>query len=165
MLKEELKQIDPDYYETADLNNPKRVLKALEIYQMTGKPYSSLRTETIKERPFQIIQIGLNLERSQLYQRIDQRVDQMITTGLVEEARQFYPYKHLNSLNTVGYKELFGYFDGEYDLDEAIRLIKRNSRRYAKRQLTYWNRNTDIQWFNPSEKKEILKYIETALGS
>jgi len=163
-LKEELKIVDPTYYEMVDLNNPKRILKALEIYRMTGKPYSSLRTDSIKERPFQIIQIGLMLERAQLYQRIDQRVDQMISDGLVEEARLFHPFKLLNSLNTVGYKELFDYFDGKYDLEEAIRLIKRNSRRYAKRQITYWNRNSDIQWFHPLQKVDMLEYIEQQIN-
>ncbi|PKP11788.1 MAG: tRNA (adenosine(37)-N6)-dimethylallyltransferase MiaA [Bacteroidetes bacterium HGW-Bacteroidetes-4] len=158
-LQNELQKIDPDYYNLADLKNSKRVLKALEVYYMTGKPYSVLRTEQVKPRPFKIIQIGLKMERAELYQRIDQRVDGMIKAGLVDEARKFYPYKQLNALNTVGYKELFGHFDGTYDLEEAIRLIKRNSRRYAKRQITWWNRDKNIHWFHPEQTAEILDFI------
>jgi len=159
-LKEQLQQVDPDYYASADLNNPKRILKALEVFEMTGKPYSSLRTNTKKERPFNIIKIGLKMERGELYNRINLRVDKMLEAGLIDEAKQFFAYKHLNSLNTVGYKELFGYFNKDYDLQEAIRLIKRNSRRYAKRQITYWNRDKTIQWFHPSQKTEILQEIQ-----
>ncbi len=162
-LQQELFKIDPDYYQTADLKNPKRILKALEVFYITGKPYSSFRTNESKQRPFKIIQIGLAMDRQELYNRIDQRVDQMVEAGLVEEARPFFPYNHLNSLNTVGYKELFGYFNHEYNLEEAIRLIKRNSRHYAKRQITYWNRNKDIEWFHPSEKLKMLDYIKTGL--
>jgi tRNA dimethylallyltransferase len=158
-LQNELQKIDPDYYNQVDLKNSKRVLKALEVYYMTGKPYSVLRTEQVKPRPFKIIQIGLKMERSELYQRIDQRVDSMIKAGLVDEARKFHPYKQLNALNTVGYKELFGHFDGAYDLEEAIRLIKRNSRRYAKRQITWWNRVENIHWFHPTQTTEILDFI------
>jgi len=158
-MLEELKRIDPQYYEIADLNNPKRILKALEVFEITGKTYSSLRTETKKTRPFNIIQIGLTMDRAELYNRINLRVDNMVKAGLVDEAKQFYNYRHLNALNTVGYKELFGHFSGEYDLEEAIRLIKRNTRRYAKRQLTYWNRDKSIQWFHPSQKTEILEKI------
>lgn len=158
-LQNELQKIDPDYYNQVDLKNSKRVLKALEVYYMTGKPYSVLRTEEVKPRPFKIIQIGLKMERSELYQRIDQRVDHMIKAGLIDEARNFYPYKQLNALNTVGYKELFGHFDGAYDLEEAIRLIKRNSRRYAKRQITWWNRDENIHWFHPTQTTEILDFI------
>ncbi|MCK9206168.1 MAG: tRNA (adenosine(37)-N6)-dimethylallyltransferase MiaA [Salinivirgaceae bacterium] len=164
-LKEELEKADPAYYQIADLNNSKRILKALEVYYMTGKPYSGFRTKETKPRPFQTILIGLTMERQELYRHIDQRVDQMLADGLVEEARLFYPYKHLNALNTVGYKELFGYFGHEYDLEEAIRLIKRNSRRYAKRQMTYWNRNQNIRWFHPTQMKEILEYIRTGLNT
>jgi len=162
-LQQELLKVDAEYYQTADLNNPKRVLKALEVFYMTGKPYSTLRTNESKKRPFKIIQIGLAMDRQELYDRIDKRVDQMLEAGLVEEARAFFPYKHLNSLNTVGYKELFGYFNNEYDLEEAIRLIKRNSRHYAKRQITYWNRDKSIEWFHPSEKIKILNFIKTGL--
>lgn len=158
-LQERLKKIDGDYYQIADLNNSKRVLKALEVYEMTGKKYSQLRTKTIKKRDFIIKKIGLTMDREKLYRRINLRVDEMIKEGLVEEAKQFLPYKNNNSLNTVGYKELFGYFSGEYDLNEAIRLIKRNSRHYAKRQLSWFHRDKEIEWFSPFQKEEILKHL------
>jgi len=161
-LREELKKNDPDFYNIVDLNNYKRILKALEVFEMTGKPYSQLRTNPKKKRPFNIIQIGLNMEREELYNRINLRVDKMIEAGLVNEANQFYQYRNLNALNTVGYKELFGYFDGNYDLQEAIRLIKRNTRHYAKRQLTWWNRDKSIVWFHPSQKEKILETIIAA---
>lgn len=158
-LQEELNKVDPDYYQQADLCNSKRILKALEVFYATGIPYSRFRTKIVKPRPFETLWIGLSMERTELYQRIDKRVDQMLESGLVDEAKLFYGYRHLNSLNTVGYKELFGHFEGLYSLEEAIRLIKRNSRRYAKRQLTYWNRNPDIRWFQPTQKNEIIEYI------
>ncbi len=160
-LKNELEKVDLPYYQIADLNNSKRILKALEVFYMTGKPYSDFRTQEPKPRPFNTLLIGLTMERSELYHRIDQRVDQMLADGLIEEAQLFHPYKHLNALNTVGYKELFGYFGHEYDLEEAVRLIKRNSRRYAKRQMTYWNRNQNINWFTPNQKREILELIHS----
>lgn len=159
ILQEELKKIDPEYYEIADIQNSKRIIKALEVYYSSGKLYSSFRSNQVKERSFNIIQIGLQMEREELYQRINLRVDKMVEAGLVEEARQFFPHRHLNALNTVGYKELFDHFAGNYDLDEAIRLIKRNSRHYAKRQMTYWNRDKSIHWFHPSQKQEILNFI------
>lgn len=159
-LQERLKQVDPEYYNNSDVFNAKRVLKALEIFEMTGKPYSEFRTAQVKERPFNIIQIGLTMDRDKLYDRINLRVDLMLEAGLIEEAKQFYDFKHLNSLNTVGYKELYGHFDGEYDLDEAIRLIKRNSRRYAKRQMTWWNRDKSIVYFKNNQVPEILSYIK-----
>lgn len=158
-LQKLVKQVDPEYYAIADINNSKRLLKALEIWEMTGKPYSLLRTSQVKERPFKIKQIGLAIDRDELYNRINLRVDKMIEAGLVDEARRFHTYQHLNALNTVGYKELFGHFNGEYNLDEAIRLIKRNSRHYAKRQITWFNRDRKIKWFHPSQEKEILNYI------
>ena len=160
-LQEKLKKIDPDYYNIADINNSKRLLKALEVYQMTGKKYSTFRTGSIKERPFNIKQVGLTMDRNKLYDRINLRVDLMLEAGLIEEAKQFHKFKNLNSLNTVGYKELFGYFDNDYDLNEAVRLIKRNTRRYAKRQLSWFNRDNTIQWFHPQNKMEILNYIST----
>lgn len=160
-LQEKLKTIDPEYYEAADINNSKRILKALEVYEMTGKKYSSLRTESSKTRPFSIKQVGLTMDRDELYERINLRVDLMLEAGLIEEAKLFHPYKHYNSLNTVGYKELFGYFDDEYDLDEAIRLIKRNSRRYAKRQMSWFKRDHTIQWFHPNEKNKIIDFIQS----
>lgn len=159
-LQELVRDIDPEYFEIADINNSKRILKALEVYRMTGKKYSSLRTDSSKERPFKIKQVGLTMDRDELYERINLRVDLMLEAGLIDEARQFHQYKSYNSLNTVGYKELFGYFDGEYNLDEAIRLIKRNSRRYAKRQLSWFNRDKSIEWFHPKEKNKIITYIK-----
>ncbi len=158
-LRFELKRLDPDYYAVADLKNPKRLLKALEITLQTGKPYSTFRTKTIKKRDFNILKIGLNMDREKLYERIELRVDKMIENGLIDEAKQFIEYKKLNSLNTVGYKELFPYLEGEYSLERAIELIKRNTRRYAKRQLSWFNRDKEINWFMPDEKEKILNFI------
>lgn len=158
-LRTELKNLDPDYYETGDIVNPKRVLKALEVIAQTGKTYSSQRTGQAKQRPFDIVMVGLTMERQQLYNRIDSRVDTMLEAGLEAEARNLYKYKHLNSLNTVGYKEFFGYFDGEYDFDEAVRLIKRNSRRYAKKQMTWFNRYQQMHWFNRTNEDDIIDFI------
>lgn len=158
-LRAELKNLDPDYYETGDIVNPKRVLKALEVIAQTGKTYSSQRTGQAKQRPFDIVMVGLTMERQQLYNRIDSRVDTMLEAGLEAEARNLYKYKHLNSLNTVGYKEFFGYFDGEYDFDEAVRLIKRNSRRYAKKQMTWFNRYQQMHWFNRTNEDDIIDFI------
>jgi tRNA dimethylallyltransferase len=159
VLKNELKQIDPDYYQIADLNNPKRIMKALEVYAMTGRTYSSFRTESTKKRNFDIVLIGLKMEREILYQRIDLRVDKMLLAGLENEARHLYPDRHLNSLNTVGYKELFDYFDGKYDREEAIRLIKRNSRHYAKRQMTWFTRYPQMVWFERDDKSGLMDFI------
>jgi tRNA dimethylallyltransferase len=159
----ELKKLDPIFYQEVDLNNAKRVIHALEVCLMSGKPYSSLRTNEGKKRSFEIIKIGLNRDREELYNRINKRVDIMLSDGLEKEARELYPHKSLNSLNTVGYKELFGYFDRQYDYDEAIRLIKRDSRRYAKRQLSWFNRDKDILWFNPDEEDDIIKAIEAKM--
>ena len=158
-LRIQLKKLDPDYYETVDLRNPKRLLRAIEVCLTTGKPYSSLRTSTKKERPFKIIKIGLNLPRDILYNRINQRVDKMIKEGLVEEALQVFPFRHLNSLNTVGYKELFDHFEGNTDIATAIDLIKRNTRRYARRQLTWFRKDKDITWFHPDQNEEIIQYL------
>ena len=163
-LRFELKRLDPDYYAVADLKNPKRLLKALEITIQTGKPYSTFRTNITKKRDFNILKIGLNMEREKLYKRIEQRVDKMIEKGLVEEARSFLSFKHLNSLNTVGYKELFPYLEGKYSLERAVELIKRNTRRYAKRQLSWFNRDKEIHWFHPDEREKVLEFIlENAL--
>lgn len=155
-----LKELDPAFYEVVDLNNAKRVLHAVEVCMMAGKPYSSLRTNTPKDRGFRIIRIGLNRDKPELYGRIDKRVDRMLAEGLEEEARSLFPYKGLNPLNTVGYKEFFDYFEGKTDYDEAVRLIKRNSRRYAKKQLSWFRRDTDIRWFLPEEREQILAYIK-----
>ena len=151
-IRMQLKLRDPIFYDQVDLKNHKRVIHALEVCIMTGKPYSSLRTNKVKERPFEIVRIGLNRPRHLLYERINARVDQMIERGLVEEARRFYPHKHLNSLNTVGYKELFMYFDGECNLEFAIDKIKQHSRNYARKQLSWYNRSDDIHWIDLSDK-------------
>ncbi|MBN1253344.1 MAG: tRNA (adenosine(37)-N6)-dimethylallyltransferase MiaA [Bacteroidales bacterium] len=164
-LRFELQKYDPEYYKIADLKNPKRLLKALEISIMTGKPYSSFRTKENKTRNFSLLKIGLNIEREQLYYRIDQRVDKMIENGLLDEAKQFLNNKHLNALNTVGYKELFPYFEGEYNLDRAVELIKRNTRRYAKRQLSWFNRDKEIKWFNPSERENIFEFVKNNISN
>lgn len=150
-IRAQLKILDPIFYDQVDLRNHKRVIHALEVCLMSGKPYSSLRTNTIKERPFSIIKIGLTRNRDELYNRINLRVDKMIEDGLVEEARHFYPQKHLNSLNTVGYKEMFKYFDGEWTLDFAIEKIKQSTRIYSRKQLTWFKRDKDINWINLSE--------------
>lgn len=162
-LCEELRRLDPEYYNIVDKNNPKRIIHALEICTMTGKTYTSFRKNTIKKRPFNIIKIGLNRDREELYGRINQRVIQMIGCGLVEEARNVYHLKGLNSLNTVGYKELFKYFDGEYSLDEAIFRIQCNSRKYCRKQITWFKRDEKIKWFHPDNIEEIIKYIENLI--
>ncbi|WP_299579273.1 tRNA (adenosine(37)-N6)-dimethylallyltransferase MiaA [uncultured Sunxiuqinia sp.] len=162
-LRMKLKQLDASYYQQVDLKNPKRLIRALEVCLMTGKPYSSFRKETIKERPFKILKIGLNMEREKLYNQINKRVDLMMAAGLEEEARSIYPFKHLNSLNTVGYKELFAYFDGETSLEKAVELIKRNSRRYARKQLTWLRKDPDIHWFEPHQQEEIICFIHETL--
>jgi len=159
-LRFELKKLDPDFYNLVDLKNKQRVLRALEVCLQTGKSYSSFRTHLLRERNFKIVKIGLTMNRDELYQRINLRVDQMIEQGLVEEARSMFPNKHLNSLKTVGYRELFDYFEGKQSFEKAIELIKRNSRHYAKRQLSWFNRDKEINWFNPSQFEEIVKCIE-----
>lgn len=159
----ELKEADPIHYDEVDRMNYKRVIHAVEICRMTGKPYSSFRTNIKKERPFKIIKIGLTRDRDELCDRINRRVDQMMTDGLLEEARKVYPYRHLNSLNTVGYKELFNYFDGEWSLDFAVEKIRRNSRVYARKQMTWFKRDEEIEWFHPEEETDILNSIEKKL--
>ena len=159
-LCEELRQRDPDYYEIVDKQNPRRVVHALEICVMTGKPYSSFRTQAKKTRPFRIIKIGLTRPREELYKRINRRVDKMIKDGLVEEAKEMYPKRDLNALNTVGYKELFDYLKGKWTLHEAVERIKGNTRRYARKQLTWFKKDEHIQWFHPDDKDEIIRYIE-----
>lgn len=160
----ELKLLDPEYYQQVDLKNPKRVIHALEICYMTGRTYTSFRTRTTKKRPFHILKIGLKRDREELYERINRRVDLMMEEGLLEEARQVYPYRHLNSLNTVGYKELFSYFDSTWDLPFAIEKIKQNSRIYSRKQMTWFKRDTDITWFHPAQTDEILHFIEKQLS-
>lgn len=158
-----LKKLDPDWYSQVDLKNAKRIMHALEVCLMTGKPYSSFLTRSVKEREFAIVKIGLNRDRDELFERINHRVDLMVESGMEKEARELYPLRHLNALNTVGYKEWFDYFDGKFDREEAIRLIKRNTRRYAKKQLTWYRNDPDIHWFHPSQEKEILAFLQSVL--
>jgi tRNA dimethylallyltransferase len=163
-LQQRLLSLDPEYYNIADLNNAKRLLHAVEVCQMTGKTFTSFRKNTIRTRPFRMIKIGINQQREVLYERINKRVELMMDAGLLEEAKSVYPYRDLNSLNTVGYKELFAYFDDDCSLEEAVDLIKRNSRKYARKQLTWFRRDTDIQWFEPDQQEEIISYINKELG-
>lgn len=158
-LVEELKQLDPEHYEVVDRQNPRRVVHALEICHMTGKTYTSFRKAEKKQHPFQIVKIGLNRDRSELYERINLRVDKMIQNGLVDEARNLTSYRHANALNTLGYKEIFNYFDGIWSLEEAIERIKGNTRRYARKQLTWFKRDATMRWFHPNDVELIKNYI------
>lgn len=158
-LVAELRLLDPEYYNEADVKNPKRVMHALEICYMTGKPYSSFRKRSIKERPFKIIKIGLQRDRDELYERINRRVDMMIEQGLIDEVKRFMHLRHHNSLNTVGYKEIFKYLDGEWTLPFAIEKIKQNTRIYSRKQVTWYRKEKDIAWFHPDDIQEIIKYI------
>ncbi len=160
-LRLQLKKQDPEYYKTVDLKNPTRIIHALEICLMTGIPYSQFRTAPNKKRPFSIVKIGLNTDRKIVHGRINKRVDLMIDAGLEEEARSVYRYKHLTALNTVGYRELFAYFDGEISKEKAIELIKRNSRRYARKQLTWFRKDETMKWFEPDEIAKIIKHIHS----
>ena len=159
-----LRKLDPEHWEIVDRKNPRRVLHALEICIQTGKTYTSFRSNTTKERPFNIIKIGLNRDRNELYVRINQRVLNMIDEGMIKEALSVYPKRTLNSLNTVGYKEMFEYLDGLTTLDEAIFKIQSNTRKYARKQLTWYKKDNDLQWFNPDNVEEILKYISTIVS-
>ena len=159
-----LRKLDPEHWEIVDRKNPRRVLHALEICIQTGKTYTSFRSNTTKERPFNIIKIGLNRDRNELYDRINQRVLNMIDEGMIKEALRVYPKRTLNSLNTVGYKEMFEYLDGLTTLDEAIFKIQSNTRKYARKQLTWYKKDDDLQWFNPDNVEEILKYISTIVS-
>lgn len=159
-LVEELQRLDPAYAEVVDRCNPARVMRALEVCISTGRPYSEQRSGTITERPFNIVKIATDMPRDILYERINKRVDIMVEEGLIEEVRNLYPKRELNALQTVGYRELFDYFDGKCSLNEAIELIKRNSRRYAKRQMTWFRRDEEFRWFAPSDIEGIIKYIQ-----
>ena len=158
-LVEQLKELDPEYYEIVDRQNPRRVVHGLEICLMTGRTYTSFRKREKKERPFRIVKIGLNRPREELYDRINQRVDQMMQQGLLEEAKALYPMRQMNALNTVGYKELFDYLDGRWPLEEAVERIKGNTRRYARKQLTWYKKDPQIRWFHPDDKEQIISYI------
>lgn len=162
-LRQQLLQLDPDYYKICDLNNHKRIIKALEVSIQTGKPYSSFRTGNKKQRSFSIIKIGVNYPREILHQRINQRVDKMIGEGLLDEAQSLYPLKHLNSLNTVGYRELFDYFDNKTSLETAVELIKRNTRRYARKQISWFNGDNDLAWFQPDKVDDIINYCNSKI--
>ena len=158
-MRNELRMLDPDYYHTADTRNPKRVVHALEVCYTTGRPYSSFLTKERKQRPFSIIKIGLRRERQELFDRINRRVDVMMEEGLLDEARRLYPFRKENALNTVGYKELFRYLDGEWELPFAIEKIKRNTREYAKKQMTWFAHDTSIQWFHPNKVDDIFQIL------
>lgn len=158
-LLKQLDQLDPAYAAVIDRANPQRVIRALEVCLSTGQPYSSFRQGKKVERPFKVIKVGLTRNREELYARIDQRMDEMLAKGLVEEARSLLPYRYHNALQTVGYTEVFEYLDGQYDYEEMVRLLKRNSRRYAKRQLTWFGKDPKIQWFHPTQYEAIVQYI------
>ena len=162
-ILEELRRADPKHYGEVDRNNYKRVIHAVEICRQTGRPYSSFRTNRKKERPFNIIKVGLFREREDLYNRINLRVNQMMDDGLLAEAQAVYPYRHLNALNTVGYKELFKYLDGEWNLDFAVEKIKRNTRVYARKKLTWFKRDNRIHWFHPEDEDEIMAFLKEKL--
>ena len=163
-LAEQLKELDPEYYNIVDRQNPARVMRALEVCLSSGCKYSELRSGERKERDFQIVKVGVTMPREQLYDRVNRRVDMMIAAGLEAEARAVLPYRHCNSLRTVGYSEMFDYFDGVTTLEQAVELIKRNTRHYAKRQLTWFRRDAEVQWFNPSDREQIVKYIDSQFG-
>lgn len=162
-LQEKLKELDPDYYAAVDIQNPQRVIRALEVSLTTGKPFSSYRTGSRKKRAFNIIKIGLSVDRETLYNQVNNRVDQMISAGLLEEVKGLLPFRNLNALNTVGYVEIFNFLDGKATLDEAIALIKQNTRRFAKRQLTWFRRDQEIEWFSPDQFPDILNYINSRI--
>ena len=159
-LLERLRAADPVYYDRVDRQNPQRVMRALEVFEATGKPYSAFRKGNRKERPFRTLKIGLELPREKLYERIDERVDAMIAAGLFEEAESLFPYRYLNALQTVGYTEIFDFLEGKYDREECVRLLKRNTRRYAKRQMTWFRRDGGIKWFSVPDFVEIEGYIK-----
>lgn len=162
-LAMQLRELDPSYADVVDLQNPARVMRALEVCLTTGRPYSEQRSGERRERPFNIVKVGTDMPRDVLYERINHRVDMMVEQGLIEEARTMYPKRHLNALQTVGYRELFDHFDGKCTMDEAIELVKRNSRRYAKRQMTWFRRDAEIGWFSPSDINSIVAFIDGKL--
>jgi tRNA dimethylallyltransferase len=159
-LQEEVEKSDPSYFEKVDINNPQRLIRAIELFRASGIMTSQLRSKTKRSHDFEIVKIGLELEREELYQRIDARMDTMIERGLFEEAQRFFNKRELNALQTVGYKEIFDFLEGKYDQEEAIRLLKRNTRRYAKRQLTWFKRDPDMHWFRPDQIDEMIGLIE-----
>ena len=160
-LQGQVQEIDPDYFSVVDTKNPQRLIRALEVSYSSGKPFSSWRNKQVTSLPFQVMKIGLELPREELYHRIDKRMDEMIEKGLFEEAEKFYPQRQLNSLQTVGYQEIFGFLDGLYDKEESIRLLKRNSRNYAKRQMTWFKKDKEINWYRPDEMIQNLKILDS----
>ncbi|SKB28103.1 tRNA (adenosine(37)-N6)-dimethylallyltransferase MiaA [Daejeonella lutea] len=162
-LQEMLKEVDPVYFNEVDLNNPQRIIRALEVFKATSKPFSAFRSKIKKVRPFNIVLVGLNLQREILYNNINRRVDLMVNAGLIEEVESLIPYRTLNPLNTVGYSELFQYFDGNLSLEDAIEKIKQNTRRFAKRQLTWFSKSGEYHWFQPHEIEKIIRYLDSVL--
>lgn len=160
-MQERLKEIDPQYHAEADIKNPRRVMRAIEVFEISGQPYSTFRKKSKKDRPFKMIWIGLEMELDQLYERINKRVDAMVENGLFDEVETLLPKQQLKALKTVGYQELFAYFNNEISRNEAIELVKRNSRRFARKQLAWFRKNPEIRWFHPSQTEEILHYIES----
>ncbi|GGF17022.1 tRNA dimethylallyltransferase 1 [Echinicola rosea] len=163
-LQEKLAELDPDYYKQVDSHNPQRLIRGCEVTIGTGKPFSSYRKRNKINRPFQVIKVGLKRERQELYDRINLRMDQMIAAGLFDEAERLFPFRQLNALQTVGYSEIFGYLEGRYDKDEAVRLLKRNSRRYAKRQMTWFRKDEEMQWFAPDEYEKVVMFVQDQMG-
>jgi tRNA dimethylallyltransferase len=164
-LQKQVIESDPEYFKIVDQQNPQRLIRALELYRATGKNMSYYRAQAKRtQRPFNIIKIGLERSREELYDRINLRMDQMIAEGLFEEAEKLYSFKDLNALQTVGYSEIFGFLDGEYDREEAVRLLKRNSRRYAKRQMTWFKRDSEFVWFSAEDKSKVIDYLENKIG-
>ncbi|HEY9115883.1 MAG TPA: tRNA (adenosine(37)-N6)-dimethylallyltransferase MiaA [Bacteroidales bacterium] len=162
-LRSELKKIDPEYFTVVDINNPVRLMRAIEVCMQTGKKYSELRLNIKKQRDFKIIKIALEVPRAVLIQRINQRTDDMIASGWIDEAKSVLQFKHLNPLNTVGYKELFKFIEGEWTLEEAVEKIKTNTRRYAKRQMTWFKKDNDYKWFSPDDEVGIIQFINEKL--
>jgi tRNA dimethylallyltransferase len=164
-LQAELEVSDPAYYAIVDKQNPQRLMRALEVCRFTGKTFSSFRKGEKTKRPFEIIKVGLNIERALLYKRIDHRMDLMVGAGLFQEAEALAPHQHLNALQTVGYREIYGYTNGDYDKEEALRLLKRNSRRYAKRQLTWFKKDTETQWFTSDALDQVIAFVDSEMKS
>lgn len=162
-LRQELQKLDPEYYKDVDIHNPKRLMRAIEVCRTTGSKYSEMRSNVAKERPFDILKTGLTIEREALVERIHRRTDQMIADGLVQEVRNLLSYRHYNALNTVGYKEIFRFLDGEISLEQAVADIKTSTRRYAKRQMTWFRKDPEMHWFAPSDLQDIIRFIREGL--
>jgi tRNA dimethylallyltransferase len=161
-LQNKMRELDPEHFKKIDQKNPMRLMRALEVKLATGQSISTFQKQVVKDLPFNVIKFGLELDRAKLYERIDQRMDEMIGQGLFDEAKELYPFKDKNALQTVGYQEIFDFMDGQYDREEAVRLLKRNSRRYAKRQLTWFKRDEQIRWFKPDDMNNIVSHIKNS---